>query len=253
MKKNLNIIGAVILICLAADFAFAQNQYQAEFDQANDLYRQARYSQAAEAYESIIKGGFVSGQLYYNLGNCYFKQQELGSAVLNYERAKIFMPRDSDLKANYEYAFNQLNLSSQQSSSRLGRWLDSLSAELGIDSMAIILSVLVLAIILLCLWSMFSGRASKLFKPAVFILVILLIITGVTLQRKISYLNKGAVVVAKEAGARFEPSESATQYFVLSEGVKVEVLDISGSWLKVRRSDKKIGWVNKEAVERILP
>ena len=102
-------VAAVFAGCiLAGSAALAAESVPALFYRGNDYMRQGDFSRAAAAYESIVTQGWESGAVYYNLGNAYVKQGKLGKALLNYERARRLIPRDSDLKANREFARNAL-------------------------------------------------------------------------------------------------------------------------------------------------
>ena len=87
--------------------------------------------------------------------------------------------------------------------------------------------------------------------PLAAILAVFLIICSAALVRKIGYYEHGAIVVASEVEAKFEPGSSATTYFKLTEGSSVIVLDRSSEWIKIRRPDSKIGWVQASSIEKI--
>src|SRR6059036_404081 len=75
-----------------------------QFEQANQLYRDGKYDQAAGLYEQVISNGYESAALYYNLGNACFKLKNTPSAILNYERAKRLAPHDEDILYNLRLA-----------------------------------------------------------------------------------------------------------------------------------------------------
>ncbi len=77
---------------------------QEVFQHAEELYQEGRFAEAIEQYESLHKDGVVDGSVCYNLGNAYFKNGQLGLAILNYERALRLMPGDEDTKANLDFA-----------------------------------------------------------------------------------------------------------------------------------------------------
>src|SRR5262249_37778685 len=78
------------------------------FDSANRLYEQAKYSEAAAGYEKLLQSGQVSPALYFNLGNAWFKASQIGRAIVSYRRAQQMAPRDPDLRANLQFARNQI-------------------------------------------------------------------------------------------------------------------------------------------------
>jgi tetratricopeptide (TPR) repeat protein len=219
---------------------------------ANRFYKENKYDQAVEAYEKLVTSGFESGALYYNLGNSYFKKGELGRALLNYERAKLFIPHDSDLRSNYDFVRGALNVSAQYNSEIfIWRWLDRLFDGVGMNGLAMLVSVLWISILVLMSAVLFMPVLKQYAAPLAVILAVFLIICSTALVRKIGYYERGAIVVASEVEAKFEPGNSATTFFKLTEGNSVLVLDRSSDWVKILRPDSKIGWVPASSIEGI--
>ncbi len=224
-----------------------------QFEQANLLYKENKYAQAIAAYETILQQGFESGNLCYNLGNSYFKQGALGKAILNYERAKLFIPQDSDVQSNSEYARSLLHISIQDAPGCLfKKWVDRLSSGITINHLTLVVALAQAAVFLLLILKMLRNTDTKFSNACIVILVVILASGGVALKRKIDYLHTGAIVVSKEIDSKFEPLESSTTYFTLSEGSKIDVIESSGAWCKIRRFDGKVGWVNLAGLEFIL-
>ena len=233
------------------DYSWAKTGVNPLFNEANSFYKQNKYDEAITAYEKIIRQGLGSGNLYYNLGNSYFKKGLLGKAVLNYERAKAFIPSDSDLKSNYEYALSAAGVSSALSGHWFLLWLDRLFEGLGFNALTIFVSVVYALFFLFLMLNMFFNSWHKFSKPLLWVLILLGVLAALSLQRRITWLNKGAVVISKEAEAKFEPTENATTYFKLTEGSRLEIIESSMNWDKIKRLDGKIGWVNKANIENI--
>ncbi|MDD2703412.1 MAG: SH3 domain-containing protein [Candidatus Omnitrophica bacterium] len=221
------------------------------FYQAGISYRQGEYDSAVRDYEKIIDSGLESGNVYYNLGNSYFKKGELGFAVLNYERAGCFIPNDSDLKSNYELTLHTLNLEPRLFVNRPQKSAYRLFEAMTVDSLAVFMSGIYTVLILLFTLNLFLGGLKRFFRTTVFILVALFILSAFALNGRINYLDKSAVVIDKEADVKFEPLENATTYFKLAEGSRVEVIEKAGNWYKLKRFDGKAGWVNKGALALI--
>ena len=222
------------------EFSFAQTgkNLSYDFDKAGGLYKAGEYEQAIIEYGKIIEGGFESGNIYYNLGNCYFKKNELGKALLNYEKARLFIPNDSDLKSNYEYTRGLLNLGAENDSvNRFVRLFSKLFSQSSVNFQTILLAISFALIFLFLILSRFFSTLRRFFKVFLAFLVLMCIITGVSLLGKVNYLRKGAIVVIKESEARFAPLESATIYFKLNQGSRVEVIEKADNWYRVKRSD----------------
>ena len=248
------------LICLVVIFSlrssFAQGTSQAEgsrlFYQGNSEYKEAKFQAAIDNYVKILNLGLESGNLYYNLGNSYFKKGDLGEAVLNYERALMFIPSDSDLKSNYEYVLSLLNLGPQSFDNWLIKIANKIFGDLTVNRLTVLISFIYILALLALTSSLIFGATKQGIKIVLFSLAVLFIISSVALNSRIAYLSKVAVVISKEAPVKYEPSEGATTYFKLSAGSKVEVLDKSENWSKIKRPDGKIGWVDNDQLGLIL-
>jgi len=246
--------GTAIIVCVFCFNAHASgvSDLKSDFIRANDLYKDSQYAQAIVIYEAILKSGYASGNLYYNLGNCYFKKNELGRAMLNYERALVFIPGDSDLRSNYDYLRSTLNLGAKDSAGGRGAlWLDRISQAFTIDGLTLFLALLFWIIFFGIAVAMFYPRFRMVLKPWLIGLGVLFLCGGGILFRNIDQFNQAAIVVSKEAEVKFEPAQSATTYFKLTEGEKLQVLELSGGWLKIKRLDGKIGWMADAALERV--
>ncbi len=252
MKKIILAITIFGIFFLSSSLAQeAANTPGALFYQANINYQEAKYDAAIKNYEKIINSGLESGNIYYNLGNSYFKKGELGLAVLNYERARVLIPNDSDLSSNYDYVLHTLNLEPQLFGNWLERTVYALFQAQTIDSLTILLSFIYIVLIVLFILNLFFGRLRAYSGWIICVLVILFILSAYALNKRIDYLDKGAIVISKEADVKFEPLENATTYFKVSEGSKVEVVEKAEGWYKVKRFDNKLGWINKEALAKI--
>jgi tetratricopeptide (TPR) repeat protein len=201
------------------------------FYAGNSSYEHGDYAQAVKEYEAVVDGGRVSGPLYFNLANSYFKQGKLGKAILNYERAKRLMPRDHDLAANEDYAARQVKYDAGLSLSYIAiNELCWIVAMLGLLSLVFILF-----------------RRRYLFVVA----FLLALAASSLLVKKARVLNHEAIVAVSSAASRFEPRAQATVYYDLYEGMKVYILSYDGDWVKVKGPDGKLGWIERGSIEII--
>jgi len=258
-KPRLVKLSGFCLACLAVVFSlrgsFAQETNVTEvnrlFYQGNFDYKEAKFESAIDNYTRVLNLGLESGNLYYNLGNSYFKKGELGKAILHYERALTLIPNDSDLKSNYEYVLSLLNLES----AFFGNWLEKaankLFQDVTVNFLTIFLSFTYLLALAALRGMLIYAQDKRGIKISFLILSAVFIIAFISLNSKIAYWSKGAVVVSKEADVKFEPREVATTYFKLSEGSQVEVLDKTENWYKIKRPDGKIGWIDNRELDLI--
>ena len=240
----------VVIICPCCSLAqeAAGNTPGALFYQANIYYQEGKYEEAIKGYQRLIDLGWESGNIYYNLGNSYFKKKELGLAVLSYEKARGFIPNDSDLKSNYDYTLQVLNLEPRLFGGWFEKTIYTLFQGMTLDGLVIFLSFIYIVLIVFLTLSLFFSRLKSFSGLVVCVLIPLFVLSAYALGKRINYLSKFAVVVNNEVDAKFEPLENATIYFRLSEGSMVEVVEESGDWYKVRRLDNKLAWVKKDAL-----
>jgi len=223
---------------------------QSNFYRANTYYSEGKYDKAIKAYEEVLNSGFESGNLYYNLANSYFKKGELGKAILNYEKAKRLIPRDSDLKSNYEYAKSLIKSGISKPKTRWYRIAFARIFSLfTIDGLAFSLAVIFTMILLVISLTMYIPSIRKYRAGALAILIIIFVLFSIALFEKASVAGKEAVIIAEKTDAKFEPFDTATTYFTLYEGMKVYVVSLKDSWCKIERSDKKTGWVKTSDLE----
>ncbi|MFA5163874.1 MAG: tetratricopeptide repeat protein [Patescibacteria group bacterium] len=233
---------------LEAGFAF-DNQETSAFNRANVYYEQANYDEAIKQYNSILETGWESGNLYYNLGNCYFKKGKLGEAIFYYEKARRFMPQDRDLESNYAYACSLIKdgIISSQVNLPVRLW-NTLFEKLTIDGLTILISAFFILILINILVSFFFAPLKKQALIFAIFLGLCFVIGFIGLEGKKFLLNKEAIVVTEQAEAKFEPIDKATTHFTLYEGMKVKVVEFRDNWYKVRRPDNKSGWIEKSAL-----
>ncbi len=237
----------------AQDFDSSTPDRQAisQFVSAGLAYRDGRYEEAIRKYEEILQNGRESGALYYNLGNSYFKEGNLGRAVLNYERARRLIPRDSDLNFNYRYAISQSGQNiAEGTMSFLEGLIDHYIQFYTRAEMLGIIMFLSLLIGLAHLLSLYLKWSVRLPKGIIGVLTAIWILYGFGFIIKIQAERNLAVVVEKTEG-RFEPREDATVHFSLNEGAKIKILKIEGGWSKIKRPDGKIAWIPQKVLESI--
>ncbi|MDP2905015.1 MAG: tetratricopeptide repeat protein, partial [Candidatus Omnitrophota bacterium] len=247
------ITSCLIAFCLLISAAaFAQDAGAGEvnslFYRANSAYKDGNYDAAIADYELISGSGLESGNLYYNLGNCYFKKGELGRAVFNYELALFFSPSDSDLRSNYKYALSKHNLGPQLFGNGFKRFAARLFDGETIGFLTILLSAIYVIAVVILICGLFIAKISKMAKILLPALAVLFILSAVALIGKIDNFNKSGVVIAGETEVKFEPLEQGTTYFKLGAGSKVELVEKAQDFCKIKRPDNKVGWVRNTDV-----
>lgn len=243
----------LVLCLLAGGPDAAAGTPQTVFSQANALYSQGQYAEAARAYEQILAAGHRSGNLYFNLGNAYFKNGRLGSSILNYERARRIVPGDTDVEANLAHARSVAGVDGCPP--RLWHTLAfPLTHRLSTNGLVWTASAAYSLALVACAGYLLWPRRPCWLAAAAVLAGGLFVVAGVSLARQI-FLNdwqRPAVVLTDgKTPARFAPAETGTEHFVLTQGALVRLLVSRPGWHQIARCDGKRGWVAEHHLERL--
>jgi len=229
--------------------ARAEKDPREVFAYANSLYQAGDYKGALAEYEMLVSRGYASGNLYYNIGNTYFKLDRKSEAILYYMKALRLQPRDQDVKANLEYARSLLpeRLENPPRFWLLRYWdnaADSFTLnELRAAAMAAywVLAAVVIAIIYL------RGVRPYLWRAGVVVFLLLLVVCGGMISRARLEHREQAVILPQEVKVRYGPSDKDVIAFILHEGAAVDVAGVKDGWYLISLPDGKSGWIRKEA------
>lgn len=229
---------------------------EALWEQAAAAYNNANYDQAIEAYMAILSQGLHSAKLYYNLANAHFKKNELGKAILYYNRALRLKPGDEDIRHNLEYAESSTKDSIEEIPEFfLTTWVRAIRLTLSGNTWTI-LSLVMLALALgMALLFLLSQRLS-LRKTGFYMMsaaAVLFIITTLFAisDRKTNVGHTEAIVMSSSVSIKSSPDRAATELFVLHEGTKLTIGDTIEGWAEVRIADGRKGWIETSRIEKI--
>jgi len=249
MKRLISIL--LLLLTTVSSFASSDKKL---FEKANDAYKNQNYELAISSYEQLIKSGKNTADIYFNLGNAYFKTNQIGKAILNYERAKNLKPEEEDIHHNLAFAktflrdkiiFQNPNLLQKVKAQFFGS-LSSFSWSLT-GVVLIWLSLLFLSLYL------FAPDFRRLFffsGSFLFITSLLFFFMGrqqAAVEIKCGY---GIITVAKSF-IKSAPSNEVADIFMLHEGAEVKILDKVDGFAKIRIADGQVGWTDISAVSAI--
>lgn len=225
-------------------------------ENADSAYARQQYQQAIKDYEELLHKG-VSADLYYNLGNAYYRTDNITRAVLNYERALLLSPGDSDIRFNLQMARSKtIDKITPESEMFFVTWYHSLVNIMSVDGWARTALVSLALVIVLLLVYLFSGRIllRKIGFFGGFFLILLFICSNVfAYQQKQKLMDRtGAIIISTAVPVKSTPAKSGTDLFILHEGTKVEIIDGSlHDWKEVRVADGKEGWIETSQMEII--
>jgi len=234
------------LLLLACASSLSHADVPTAFEQANKLYEQGKFTDAAAGYGKIIADGRVSPALYFNLGNALFKSGQVGRAILNYRLAAQLAPRDPDIRANLRFARNQVAGAYARPPGWWRRW----TGQLTLNEWTTLAAAAV--------WLWFALLAIVQWRPAwrkplrgylgtagagAALLSLCLALTSYDW-----FDIKSAIVIAREAVVRYGPLEESQSFYTVRDGAELTVLDTKGDWLQVMDRSKRLGWLRREQV-----
>jgi tetratricopeptide (TPR) repeat protein len=250
MKKNRLLWLLFILFGINGLFAQAPEEY---LTKANKAYEKNDYKTAIETYSNILHNGYENGELFYNLGNAYFKTGQFANAILNYERAKKYLPNDEDLKHNIAIA----NLRIPDRLEKVPKlfifeWWDSLKNLFPLSFYQIfvfILFTILIIFITLFFWSHDYSFRKKVFFIGLFYSIIFVLVSAAFISKAVELDSKrSAVVFSQTVDMKSSPDESSTTLYMIHYGLKVDILDELENWYRVILPDGKTGWIKTSNV-----
>lgn len=229
-------------------------------EEAQKAYDGGEYRQAVELYQKEIQSqkeaGKVSPELYYNLGNAYFRLNETSLAILNYERAQLLDPGDRDIRHNIEYAKTKIEDKILVADNFfLSMWMDGLQNLLTSNTWAV-LSIIFFLIFIASLVLFFFSPKLALKKAGFYsgvVMIVFLIFTNIfAVNQKDKIENRNtAIIMAGSAPVVSSPTGTSKELFILHAGTKVDVLKQDGNWFEIEIDNGSIGWIQKDKLEII--
>ncbi len=246
MKKHFSII--ILALLLLTAFSHRLPAQQADIDKAGKAYMAGFYENAITLYEKLLSQEQASPEIYYNLGNAYFKTGNMPSAILNYERALKYRPNDEDILYNLGVANSRIvDKIDVLPELFYIRWWKSLKQLLSPDGWAVALIAsfsLFFIVLALFLLSRSAAIRKALFSSAIVVLVVALISGTIAWQTYHEARQQvTAIVFTPTLPVKSSPDESSIDLFVIHEGLKVKIIDKLGEWNEISIPNGSKGWV----------
>mgnify|MGYP002770254461 FL=1 len=257
MKKKSNkakvsgfsfVLMILMLMPLSANAITKQN--------ADDEYAKGNYQQAIKDYQEILKTG-VSSEIYYNLGNAYYRTDNITQALLAYERALQLSPGDNDIRFNLHYARSKtIDKITPETEMFFVTWYHSLVNFTSVDhwaNTAIVSIVMALLLILVFLFApQMWARKSGFYGSAAFLLLFAFANLFAFQQKHELETKQGAIVIAPTVNVKKTPAASGTDVFVIHEGTRVDITDRGmKQWRGIKLADGREGWLKTSQIEEI--
>jgi tetratricopeptide (TPR) repeat protein len=259
MKFRNSYIAAILLFCCMALNSSATSVNSSNYifmDSANAAYNKGDFNKAVSFYQKFLSEGIESAQTYYNLGNCYYRMNEIPKAILYYEKAQKLTPGDPDIEFNLQLA-NQKITDKVPSDAPLFIYSDWKRFENKFTEKQwalICIALLCIALLLFVLYLSARGLLMRQisFWAGVAILFICLFTFFIAHQQYESLTSQDtAIVMSPTVTIKGAPDEKATQLFVIHEGTKVSIVKTDGNWTEIKLTNGNQGWLYSSDISQI--
>jgi len=226
-----------------------------QFQQGNDLYKKKDYAGAAKAYESVVKKGYSSEGLYFNLANAYFRLNDVPKAVLYYEKAKNLNPNDEDIQYNLNLAklrtVDKIEPKGEISFYEFMKNIIDFQPSVRWGAYAVVCVWIALLLFALFLFSQTFIFKKTGFYGGIIFLVFFLVFLALGWERHEMEIEPYAIIMTTESDVKTSPEDSSGNAFVLHGGTKVKIQENVGEWNYIRLTDGKAGWAKMTDMEKI--
>lgn len=254
--KHLITIALTLLIAMGAQAGPDASQQVQTAQLADSAYRMADYEQAAALYEEVLASGFASADLYYNLGNTYYRLDRFGLAILNYERALRLSPSMSDARDNLALANSHtVDRIAQLPRLFVVNWYIALITRISPSTWRIV-TILFFILVLAAVSVIILSRNIALRKSALAVAItaaVLFLLSLLLMIASTSHFNARAEAIVMEPSVvvKSSPEHQSADKLILHEGTKVTISESLSGWHKITLSDGTTGWCQDSAIERI--
>ena len=256
MKLSYRLILIIFLLIIPDIILISQESQEMKFNKGSDFFTAGRFQDALDQWLEIYKSGYRSASLEYNIGNAYFKLNNVPGAILYYERALLLKPADEDISYNLQIA-RTLVVDKLVEIPEIFfiSWYNFISLTLSTNMWArISLAAFILFLLLFSLYIYSSRYRYKVIGFWIAILMLFISIASVSFSirsRSLVYNNNKAIIFSPQVNGKSSPDNSGTDLFILHEGTKVTVEDEVGDWYEIRLSDGNKGWVPSNCLDKI--
>ncbi|MEM8928378.1 MAG: tetratricopeptide repeat protein [Bacteroidota bacterium] len=242
-----------VIVCLVFCFK-SLGQSEVLFQKATEAYNKGQYQKAIDFYNDILKNGKHSAELYFNLGNCHYKLDEIGPSIYYYEKALLLEPNDQEIKNNLGFAQNmRLDAIDEMPKTAMTRLHDTLVLALIPDQWGYLAVAMILLFVLgfityYVLYSATYKRIAFIAANTALFISIFSVVMGYMGSRNQNSKNP-AIIFEREVVITSEPNERSEKVFALHEGTKVNVLESLEDWSKIKIADGQTGWIPSESLK----
>ena len=245
-----------ISLIISSIFAFSNDNsfYEDLVQKGNKAYESELYDSAITLYSQTVNANFESSGLFFNLGNAYFKSNQLAPAIFYYEKALKISPNDADIKFNLKMANSQITDKVAEKptpiSTQVYQTISSLLSPNGWGVLVLISITLALGLFAVYLISAISSIKQLTFFGSVALFSLFIVSFAIGNRVKGELLNKDqGIVFTSTLNVKSEPKLSSSVLFVIHEGTKVNVLETQQEWHRIALPDGNEGWVQSVDIQ----
>lgn len=254
----------IVILLLNMNIYAKDSNFEREtiFKKAVSDYSKKNYNEALKTFQQLENTDKVSFEILFDIGNCYYRLDELGEAIQYWEKAKKLSPSNDDVNFNLKLA--NVKLMDKVILPKpffLFKHYNSIRNNINIKHWINYLGIIFLVIILIFITpKLFNNKTrlqkkvSKLIFIPKYILILLFVIISLILFDTVNYNNNNqfGIVVEKKIKIKTEPITNGETSFILHEGSKVKILSkFNRIWYKVSYFDDKIGWIENSKIGEI--
>ncbi|MBI4976381.1 MAG: tetratricopeptide repeat protein [Spirochaetes bacterium] len=245
-----------VLAMMLLSHTFAVTKDAAEYNSANAMYAKGKYEAARDGYSALIAKGVRDAEVFYNLGNTYFRLNDLGRAVLNYSRAARLNPDDADVAANIAFAKTLVKDRIEKPAvNPLVKMALFFYYHFSLSTMSVVLliciTVLVACAVLFIAFDNDVSRRVLLAVGAVAAAFMVMLAVSLVIKYQHEYNTQEAVVLAASANVMSGTGSEYTTLFTLHAGSTVSVRSLRGGWAEIVLENGMAGWIQREYIEKI--
>jgi tetratricopeptide (TPR) repeat protein len=256
MKLKIFALSAILFLQFSINDAFPQDTKNEKFRQGVDFFSSGSFDKALDKWIDLYNTGYRSAELEYNIGNAYFKLNNIPGALLFFERAHLLKPSDEDINYNLQITrTHTVDRFEEIPELFFVRWFKLISLSLATNSWAIIS----ISAFLICLLfqSLYFYSSKYSLKVLGFWLALLLLIISISslafsaTSRQMVHNSHKAIIFSPQISGKSSPDNSGTDLFILHEGTKVTTGEKVGEWYEIRISDGNKGWIPAGSIQII--
>jgi len=226
------------------------------FERANEAYEKQNYDSTIALLDSLLNAGLESPELYYNLGNAWFKKSEIPRAILYYEKAHKLDPNNPDIAYNLELANTRIADKIEPVPEFFLKTWWKKGLQLFNERQWTLVNIFTYSLLLIFVVLFFITHSKNTKRISFFLGIVFLVLSLLTglmgyQSYKIANSHNTAIIFTPTINVKSSPNENANTIFVIHQGTKVELIDKLKDWYRIKLANGSVGWLKENDFEKI--